>query len=107
MANSCRRFVDHHIARGDTSRSWEALFRVWASQDQEKYERDREGGTDDLGIPYNQRKTSIVGDGRKPGEEGYVDPQELIEEARQMGLESQRIQREQEQERLRIVKESE
>jgi hypothetical protein len=102
-----RRFVDHHIGRGDTNRSWEAEFRKWVSLDQDRLERDREGGTDDLGIPYNQRKTSIVGDGRKPGEEGYVDPQELIEEARQMGLESQRIQREQEQERLRIVKESE
>jgi hypothetical protein len=71
LRESCNRFVMHHISRKDTSRSWEAQFAVWVSQDAERM-KDREGGTDEFGNPRNQRKTSTVRD-LQPGDPGYVD----------------------------------
>ncbi len=55
LAQSHRRFVDHHLSRQSTSRSWEAEFRKWVSSDSERI-LERRGGTDDMGVPRTQRK---------------------------------------------------
>lgn len=64
-----RRFRNHY-AEGQTSRNWEAKFENWVLSD---YQRaGAEAGTDDMGIPRNQRKTSVVKAAR-PGDPDYVN----------------------------------
>ena len=73
LAESHRRFVDHHLSRQSTSRSWEAEFRKWVSSDSERI-LERRGGTDDMGIPRTQRKAPI-----SDTEEMKREQQELID----------------------------
>lgn len=78
LRSSCQRFVDFHIARQDTSRSWEAAFRMWVGQDYERWLEQHKGGTDFLGVPHHQRPAPA---GAQPGDPDYVDPEELAEAA--------------------------
>lgn len=66
-----REFVLWHMQNSKTSRSWEALLETWISRD-EAEATDLEG-TDDLGIPRTQRKTSSV-QPAQPGDPDYFDP---------------------------------
>jgi hypothetical protein len=77
LRESARRFVAFHIARQDTSRSWEASFQAWASTDEERLRERTQGGTDDLGVPLNQKRGSSVPE-VQPGDPDYVDPEEII-----------------------------
>lgn len=70
VRESCSRFVMFHVAKQDTSRSWEAALRLWVSQDHERW-RERQG-TDDLGVPMGQRTSSHTAP--QPGDPDYVDP---------------------------------
>lgn len=66
---SLRRFRLHY-SEGQTARRWDAKFELWVLGD---YQRaGAEEGTDSMGIPYNQRKTSRV-QPAKPGDPDYVD----------------------------------
>jgi hypothetical protein len=70
---SLRRFRNHY-AEGQTSRNWEAKFENWVLSD---YQRaGAEAGTDSVGIPNTQRKTSIV-QPAQPGDPDYFDPNDL------------------------------
>ena len=82
LQESCRRFVDYQTANQRTSRSWEASFRQWVSNDAERL-RERHSGTDELGVPYGQKRGSVQ-DLPQPGDEGYVSPEDLAREAVEM-----------------------
>jgi hypothetical protein len=74
--NACyTRFRNFHFAKQDTSKSWDALFENWVSNDEDRAIAATIGGTDELGKPRAQRGTSsVVGPALQPGEEGYFDP---------------------------------
>lgn len=73
------RFVNHYVARGQSSRSWEALLENWLSSDYDRM-KDREG-TDDLGIPKGQRKsTQRV---PQPGDPDYFDGGAYLDQIRE------------------------
>lgn len=76
---SLRRFRNHY-AEGQTSRNWDAKFENWVIADHQRLAAKRDGGTDDQGNPRSQRKTSVVTP-LSPGDEGYVDPAEIIRAA--------------------------
>jgi hypothetical protein len=65
-----RRFRNHYV-EGQTSRNWDAKFENWVLTEAARA-TDLEG-TDDLGIPRTQRKTSSV-QPAQPGDPDYFDP---------------------------------
>lgn len=69
---SLRRFRNYY-AEGQTSRNWDARFDNWVLSDAERVKATL--GTDDLGIPHNQRKSKITA--AKPGDPDYIDPDTL------------------------------
>lgn len=82
LRESYRRFVDFHLSRKDTSRSWEASFRAWVSRDHAQI-MERRGGTDDLGVPRTQRAAFR----HETTDEDERMKQELIDLARRSALE--------------------
>jgi hypothetical protein len=69
-----RRFRNHHVSKGSVSRNWEAAFENWVLTDYERV--GAEAGTDDLGIPRNQRKSKVKP--LQPGDEGYFNPADFV-----------------------------
>ena len=70
-----RRFRNYHLAKGDVSRDWEASFENWVLSDYER--KGAESGTDDLGVPRNQRRTTVTP--LEPGDPGYFNPADFAQ----------------------------
>jgi hypothetical protein len=66
---SLRRFKNFYC-EGQTSRNWDAKFENWVINDYER--KGGDSGTDDLGIPHNQRKREV--EPAKPGDPNYFNP---------------------------------
>jgi hypothetical protein len=74
LSLSLRRFRNHY-AEGQTSRNWDARFENWVISDAQRVTANREG-TDDMGIPYNQKKVRV--EPAQPGDPDYFDPEEYL-----------------------------
>lgn len=69
------RFWNFHYAKQDTSKSWDALFENWVSNDEDRVVASLLDGTDDRGIPRSQAGvSSTVGPPLRPGDPGYFNP---------------------------------
>ena len=74
--------VDWKIAKGQTSRSWEAELRDWVRRQFEK-QKAEESPLDDMGL--HRAKVDHDAHAAKPGDPDYVDPEELHRLAEGLG----------------------
>jgi hypothetical protein len=72
------KFKAHNIAEGLTSRNWDLRFKAWVLADVQRYRPV--GATDELGTPLGQTPGTVTP--LKPGDTGYVDPEDLARAAR-------------------------
>lgn len=68
----CLRRFRNYYSEGQTSRNWSAKFENWVLNDVER--AGTKSGTDDLGIPYSQRRsTSVTSDEDEAQRQALID----------------------------------
>jgi hypothetical protein len=95
LDTSLARFRGYAIDNHKMTRSWENSFESWVAEDQRRRQAEADdGGTDDMGVPRNQNRTSRFVDSRTT-EQIEADQAELMRLAEQTANRSSTVEQEQ------------